>query len=629
MAVVLDEPQVAEGIARRGVGSAAGFRWAGTFDAKPFYKTVPKDLVSNLKYRREVLKLAMNDKVAQADLWKRCSRDLLFFVNTFAWVYEPRIPAVLPCITYPFQDEALLAIRDAIAKHDLCIKKSRDMTASWDCLIVLEWLWQFHDMQSFLIVSRNQDLVDKADDPDSLFWKLEFLVKKQPSWLKPAFTKTELRLKNEDNGSTINGASTTGNVGRGGRRTAVLLDEFAAFPKEDSYRALYATQQVTASRIYNSTPQGSANAYFDVAHDQNIRQLELWWPLHPSKSKGLYTSAVGRLRIIDKDYDFPPDYNFILDGKIRSPYYDHECRRTPVPQLIAQELDMDFLGSNFQFFDKQLVDAHEVLYVREPFAVGELVYDLGTAVPKKFTVEGPRKRLRLWLHRDVKGNPPRDREYVIGADVSAGTGASNSALLVGDCQTGELVAEFTSPHIAPHELSVYAAALGYWLADEKQKHLPLIIGEANGGHNRNFQKRLIELGYGNVFYRRNEQSISGKVSDVPGWASTKDNKRELFEDFSRAIGSGDCIVRSAECLGECREYVFMPDGTIDHARSRSTIDPSSARDNHGDRAMAAALCWHAMKRSAIEPVAEPEIPVGSLAFRRAEAKQRSKESVLW
>ena len=123
--------------------------------------------------------------------------------------------------------------------------------------------------------------------------------------------------------------------------------------------------------------------------------------------------------------------------------------------------------------------------------------------------------------------------------------------------------------------------------------------------------------------------MSGKVSDVPGWGSSKDNKNELFENFSRALSNGDFEIRSAECLQECREIVRMEDRTIDHVRSRNSPDPSGARENHADRAMAAALCWHAMKSRVSSVTLEPEIPVGSLAWRREAEKKQKQEASFW
>ena len=45
-----------------------------------------------------------------------------------------------------------------------------------------------------LLVSRSQDDVDGADDPDTLMAKLDLFLHHLPSWMKPKFTRTLLRL---------------------------------------------------------------------------------------------------------------------------------------------------------------------------------------------------------------------------------------------------------------------------------------------------------------------------------------------------------------------------------------------------------------------------------------------------
>ena len=215
----------------------------------PFYHLVPKDPIENIAFRRKVIAWGSASKENAHTLWLMCARDLLFYVNTFVWTYDPRIensPAV-PFITYGFQDEALLAIDSAIGHHDLLIEKSRDMGASWMLLLVFEWRWHFKQLQSFLLVSRKEDLVDKSGDPKSLFWKIDFILQHQPRWMLPNYTRQKLHLHNEDRGCTIDGESTTGDVARGDRRTAIGLDEFASF--EDGYAAEAATGDATNCRI--------------------------------------------------------------------------------------------------------------------------------------------------------------------------------------------------------------------------------------------------------------------------------------------------------------------------------------------------------------------------------------------
>src|SRR5207247_1504773 len=98
---------------------------------------------------------------------------------------------------------------------------------SWMCLIVMEWLWHFHPWKKFLAISRNAEAVD-ADDPDSLFWKIDFMHRYQPKWLMPKGyeAKKHRRLMyygNPENGSTITGQASTGKAGVGGRATWMFV----------------------------------------------------------------------------------------------------------------------------------------------------------------------------------------------------------------------------------------------------------------------------------------------------------------------------------------------------------------------------------------------------------------------
>lgn len=598
----------------------------------PYYHLVPKAVDENLRWRREALAWGDSSETAQKELWVMCARDPLFWLNTFCWVYEPRgkRDKVLPYVTWEFQDKALLAMEARVGLRDATIEKSRDTTGTWSALGLTVHHFQFEEWFSAMLVSRNQDLVDKTDDPDCLFWKVLFLLRSQPAWLRPHVERNLLKLRNADNDATITGASTTGNVGRASRKTLVVIDEFAAFNTEDGYRALYATQAVTASRFFISTPQGVGNAFYDVAHSSTIDKIVLDWKDHPQKNPGLYaTGEDGAVRIIDETYDFPDDYPFILDGKTRSPWYDAECERTPIPQLIAQELDRDYLGSDFQFFRRLIIEGHIKRNVRPAYVTGDIQFDKLTAHPTGFK-ENARGRLRLWCYLGIKEIPARDRTYVMGADISAGTGASNSCLSIADAKTYEKVAEFTTPALMPHEMAKVAAALGWWFCgpDEEPAY---VVPEANGGHNRQFIKTLIDLGYWNLYFRRNEQKISPQQTDTPGWASTQDNKRELLEDYALALSEDRFLNRSREALEECQEYVYFTDGSIDHARARNQLDPSGAGANHGDRVIADALCYKGLKekKRVVAEGKKDEAPPGSLAARMARDKQEHAQDNHW
>ena len=567
-----------------------------------FYDLVPRDPAQNLKFREEMIQMGSTDKKAAEELYIMCSRDMLFYINTFCWTYDPRVgDGTLPFITYDFQNESFGDLHDCIGKRDIVIKKSRDMGASWMLLTVFEYMWHFRPSQSFLLVSRNEDYVDKPGNPKSLFWKIDFIHKYLPGWLKPRLTRTKLRLTNEDNGSTIDGESTTGDVARGDRRTAIGLDEFAAFDIDAGYRALASTRDATRCRIFNSTPSGTNNAFYDLATSETISQVTLHWTRHPVKSAGQYKDS---------------------QGKTRSPWYDQECKRCANPQEIAQELDIDFAGSDYQFFDVIMLDKLMESTARKPMTMGELKFNAVNADIEGFD-QMPKGNLRLWVNPDAQGNLPKDRKYAIGADIAAGTGSSNSVLSVGDCRTGEKVAELVTPNLRPDQLATYAVALGRWFCGDEEE--AKMIWEAPGP-GRNFGDRVMELGYRNIWRKK---SIDGKVNKIPGWWPTKDEKRSLYSEYRTALSTSKFINRSVDALRECKEIIFAATGWITHSRSLRTVDPSGARENHGDRPTADALLWLGMQKTS--PVKMPQIgvPDGSLLWRRQEYEEKKRKALEW
>jgi hypothetical protein len=252
----------------------------------PHYELVPKELSANLHFRKKVLELGKTDPSKAKELRRMCSEDLLFYVNVFCWTFNPRDQPqnpVIPFITYEeFQDEAMLNIADCVqVGEDFSIPKSRAMGASWMGLTVFEWFWHFKNNLTFLMISRTAKLVDEVGNSDTLFWKIDFLHKYQPRWLLPKGrelldkdpSRKAFHLYNMDTGSTIDGESTTGDASRGGRRTAMFIDEHAAFNLNDGFRVLRATRDTTNCRGFNSTPQGAANAFYEVVHETAARQL--------------------------------------------------------------------------------------------------------------------------------------------------------------------------------------------------------------------------------------------------------------------------------------------------------------------------------------------------------------------
>lgn len=557
----------------------------------PYYRSLPKERVANLEARVELWRAGSSSRSVAKELRIACARDPLFWLNAFVWAHDPlRQPddPLRPVITYAYQDDAFMEIYESIGKYDLAIEKSRDMLATWMVLLAFLHRFEFKDYQTFLVASRKEDYVDKRDNPDALFWKLDHALKKQPTWLRPtpdAMTRTDMHLGNGETGSTIDGESTTGNIGVGGRRTAVFLDEFALMP--NGHEVLAATADITKSRIFTSTPRGTGNAFYDVTHMGKTRKLTLHWSLHPQKNEGLTTD---------------PD-----TGKLRSPWYDAECARRNHPMEVAQELDLNYLGSDYQFFDDGVLDQVQKRDCREPAWSGEVEYD---AEALRITGWSPKKkgRLRLWFDPENSaeknwGIP--DGEYVIGGDIAAGTGSSNSALSIVNRTTHEKVGEWSNAHVDPNELAKIAVTLArVFNRTDSEEEGALLIWESNN-HGRIFGGDVIKAGYRNVYYRTEENSLGKRSSDFPGWVTTHESKLGVLGEYRKAWSAGEIIVRSMESVAEARQYVFTTGGSVEHSRAAHTGDPSGARANHGDMVIADALaCW--MLRTPVAERVQPE-----------------------
>lgn len=597
-----------------------------------WHKLVPKERTANLKFRLKLLRLCRKSAKYRAAIREACRQDILFWINAFVWQFNPRKKgqlAVGPFITWDFQDKAVEEMLWCIENdEDLFIDKSREMGASWLCLIVFEWLWHFHPWQKFLIISRNEDAVDDRADPDSLFWKIDFIHENLPDWMMPrGWDKKAHRIKlsytNPENRSTITGQASTGKAGVGGRATAMFIDEFSQI-RED-YEVLHRTSDTTGCRIFNGTHKGQGTAFHELSQRVDIRKLRMHWTQHPDKRPGLYryNKEANQIEVLDKAYDFPPDFEFVRTEApaggpcpgLRSPWYDKECLRKGDPRAVAMDLDIDPGGSTSQFFNPLTIRSLIASYARPPVWEGDISYDPDSGKPEGL-IEIPGGPLKLWLQLN-DGKIPRDK-YGCGADLSTGVGATNSCLSWTSGTTGEKVAAYATPHIPPERLAVIACAICYLFRDEADR--PCLFGWEHHGPGLNFGKKVVELGYPNIFYREAHASLAGgKISTIPGWYPSNEMKLILLNDYRAALDARQYVNREESALKECLEYHYDPQGNVVHPEDVKSNDPTGARINHGDRVIADALSWKMAKslgRIGRKGNETSNVVVGSLAWRR-------------
>lgn len=178
----------------------------------------------------------------------KCARfGSAYFLTVWGWMNDPRISPITerpigPCpfILYPFQAEMIQWFDERLTqkgmKADGVVSKSRDMGATWNACGWSLQGWLFRPHWQVRLVSRKEELVDRKNDMDSMFGKLDFMLDRLPTWMLPQgfnrdLHRLQLRLHNPENKNGITGESTTSKTLRGGRTTVAIYDE-AAFIRD-------------------------------------------------------------------------------------------------------------------------------------------------------------------------------------------------------------------------------------------------------------------------------------------------------------------------------------------------------------------------------------------------------------
>jgi hypothetical protein len=580
---------------------------------------VPKGITANLEWRGRLLHAAEKDIGLQDDLLAACRQSVLFWANAFVFTFKlkevneegkarqaPGLHA--PYVTWEIQDRHIRAIEEAIdVGYDLLTDKSREMGASWNHILVLEHQFLFRPDSIFLELSRTEDYVDKSDNPKSLFWKHRYIRRWLPEWMLPPIDDITMHFKNLVNNSVIDGESTNSNAASGDRRRAILLDEFAKV--ENGTKIRWATSDVTACRLVNSTPAGAGTEYSKWKRSGQVKVFPMPWWEHPEKGRG---------RFVTKD-------DVTGAWKIHSPWYDSECGRRS-PQEVAQELDMDDIGSGSTFFEQTPIEQHRALFMRDPVCEKSIDFDKSVALDAlpsliqrcqhgKLKV-APHGSWKLWF----SGRPDQTKNYIFGIDVSKGQGASNSVVSVLCAETREKVAEFADATVPPYELARMVAAACLWFGGSRRGGHPLCIWEANGP-GWDFGRVFVRtIGYPNYYVDKSSGAVTEKTGKRYGWHSTREKKEQLLGLLRRSYAHGSFLNHSGKALDEALSYVYYDEGGIGPAEL--TKESESARLTHGDRVIADALCLLGVEDAPKTKEEKIATPARCIAFRRNEALAR-------
>ena len=607
--------------------------------------------------------------------------------KTMFWTFQPKkeqsLTKHLPFITWPVQDMAIERLIDCIRNGgDLLIDKSREMGATWIILgsFLAEWLWM--PDSTFLITSRKEEYVWKRGNPDTLYWKLEYMLRHLPLWATPRTDVSERHLLNIENNSVIDGESTNADVGAGGRRQAIMCDEFARVKPSEAQMIQETISDTTPCRIFNSTPVSRGHPFGQLRFSGKIEIVTLPWWEHPWKIKGHYESPnLNQIVIRDIEYyrrkypsifddvqkDVPFFYSdfekslltkrarledfyelkFIADGNDpanqtyysptgrRSPWYDQQCeRRTPRDKAV--NIDINYIGAGDVVFNPITLTRMIDKYGSEPCHRGEVIYRVveNIIVNAAWMPNSGRRRLLLW--EPLRGSrPDQTHNYIIGCDIAMGSGQSNSVASIFDVNLGKKVGRWLCPFTQPTHFAEQVVALCKWYGGATG--LPYLIYE-NNGPGTIFGRRVLELGYDFVYRDRTEKKVSRKRGDTVGWHSSTDSKLNLMVAYDAAMHatfqedmeSKSFINPDIQSLREAEDYVFYETGS-GLGPSGDSDEVGGAKAGHGDMVIADALCQLARYEQPRAQLDQAQFGhTGTILYRRRMAQeQNERQEDLW
>lgn len=266
------------------------------------------------RYRLTRIDACIDDPEQQAVEIAKCLRyGPAYFIAVWCWVVDPRLGrdgrplGESSFVPYPFQVDLLRWLDERLTvrgpEADGVISKSRDMGATWLCCMWALHGWLFRDHFYARFVSRKQEAVDRTNDPDTIFAKIDFAFHRLPFWMQPAGFKLDdhrmdMRLKNPANGNVLSGEATSSKTMRGSRATVAFYDEAAFIP---GFMGVWTTgANATDHRIAVSTES------MDEGDDWiNLRQgkgqaikpavLELDWWTHIEHDEAWYSDMRQRM----------------------------------------------------------------------------------------------------------------------------------------------------------------------------------------------------------------------------------------------------------------------------------------------------------------------------------------------
>ena len=443
--------------------------------------------------------------------------------------------------------------------------------------------------EAILIVANKQDMafefLSKVKDFLSQIprwvWGSEYYgtPEKEKKTIFISDSKKEIKLPN---GCRVKAVATSKDALRGYTPTYLIMDE-AAFI-EDGKELFGAALTALGTGGYAtliSTPNGQDPLYYEtydlaIKKENNFNVIEMRW-----YQDNRYNIDLKWYRYIDKEkqnreevketeFTFESYDRFIKEGyKPTSSWYEEMCLgMNNDARMIAQELDVSFLGSGGNVVADEFIQHHKLNNSLEP----------------KY-VSGSDNELWVWEE------PIEGHEYILSSDVSRGDGADSSTFVVVDFTTMTEVVEYQGK-VPPDKLADILYEYG-------MLYNALLVVDITGGMGVATVLKLQEMKYPNLYYDQ-KSKVNQTRKDMGKYDTKKETAGfQVGTDRTRLVAHFEKMVRinceesldhgikirSRRLLSELNTFVYI-NGRADHAKGK-----------HDDIIMAMAMALYVLEYS--------------------------------
>ena len=532
----------------------------------------------------------------QATEWVKICNDPVYFISNYIWIVDinkqgKRIPFSL----YPYQKDASKQFAENYLNLTM---KSRQTGLTTLSQAFTVWWMVTKDKQICKCIANRKEIskkflkgVREMLDTSRELTGEKFIDKTKKeyykSWIIPNYL-TDNNAKESfglTNNSTIQAEGNTPEAGRGDSLHLCIIDEVASidYQRKQAMEDIWASAGPALTRskgtcIAISTPKGKSGWYFDQyinSEEKGWTILNASWKDHPIYNLGMYqyikdenNKNGGYIKFYNSDWQdttHPDDlkkyktketYEFIKDGKLRSPWYDVESKKLGKERTLC-ELDCSFSGSGGEVLENDVIDNIKNNCIL-PIRIG-LKEKEQESFWKNYYVYKDCEYIQKEVQDKILKLP---KEYLVIVDIATGDGSDSSAISVIDVITDEVVATFKDDKISPDLLAYVVKKIGLEYGEAE------VVIEYNGPGQTCLLKLQNDLGYPDKkIYRttlklKDPNEKDGKKRKLGFWQSSqsRSNGGDVLEEL---LNNNSITINCKRIAKEFETWVWK-DGRRDH-----------------------------------------------------------------